>query len=185
MLSSDAEILFAHALKKPREFVIAHPEYRPTVWQHLKLKYYLQQRKKGMPIAYITGHKEFFGLDFIVNKHVLIPRPETEVLVEAVLHRLSEQRPANPEKSGRAELGAGSEQKILLIDVGTGSGCIPIATMKTLKQENAAAEQYKKITVCATDISQDALIIAKKNAKKHDVDITFLHGDLLEPIFYK
>lgn len=147
-------------LKKPREFVIAHPGYKLTWRQKLRFNHYVTQRKRGAPLAYITGHKEFFGLDFIVNRHVLIPRPETEGLVEAVI------------ESGIMDNKLG--EKILLIDVGTGSGCIPIAIIKTLKQKN--------IKTIGIDISKSALKAAKQNAKKHNVDITFLHGNLLGPL---
>lgn len=155
----EAELLLAHTLGKPREFIVAHPEVKVGVFNYLKLKRLVHKRKRGVPVAYLTGHKEFYGLDFIVTKDVLVPRPETEVLADAVLDQL---RITN------------YELRITLIDVGTGSGCIPIAIIKTLKHEN--------IKTIGIDISQEALKVARKNAEKHDVEIEFLHGNLLEPV---
>ena len=101
---------------------------------------------------------KFFGLDFLVNKNVLVPRPDTELMVKTALEHLNTSSPNH----------------ILLLDVGTGSGCIPISVIKTLK--------HKNIKTIAVDISTKALGIAKKNAKKYNVEIKFLHGNLLEPV---
>lgn len=150
----DADLLLSTAAGKTREFILIHPEYKLSLWQKARFFYFLYQYKKGMPIAYLTGHKEFFGLNFIVNRHVLIPRPETELLVEEVLKKIKSQS--------------------TLIDVGTGSGCIPISILKTATQKN--------INAIAIDVSRSALTIAKKNALRHDIKIKFLHGNLLEPI---
>ena len=81
----DAEILLSCALGKPKEFIYAHPEYQISKTQDAKYKKHLLRRLKGEPTAYILGHKEFYGLNFLVNNNVLIPRPETELLVEEVL----------------------------------------------------------------------------------------------------
>ncbi len=150
---SEVRILVAHVLKKSREFLITHPEYKLSKLQNWKIKRLIKKRIQGIPVAYLTGHKEFFGLDFLINKHTLVPRPETEVLVEEVLKEL--------------------QQKNILIDVGTGSGCIPISMLKTINSP---------ITTYATDISSKALKIAKKNASKHLVKINFFKGNLLEPL---
>lgn len=155
----DGEFILAHVLKKPREFVIAHPEYRlnlVNVWHYKKC---VRARKRNIPLAYITGHKEFFGFDFLVNINTLVPRPDTEVLVELVLEELDQKKESD---------------KILLIDVGTGSGCIPISVEKKLNKKN--------IQTFATDISAKALKIAKQNAQIQNVDITFFQGNLLEPL---
>jgi release factor glutamine methyltransferase len=149
----DLTILLSHTIKKTREFIFAHPEYVLSIYQRIRFWYYLKKYKQGIPIAYITGHKEFFGLDFFVNKHTLIPRPDTELMVEEACKQIT--------------------NNTLLIDIGTGSGCIPIATTKTAA---------KKIKVIATDISAQALKIAKKNARHHNVNIQFLQGDLLGPV---
>lgn len=153
----DLEVLLAAIINQPRVFLLSHSEYCPNIFARIKLAYFLYLYKKGYSIAAILKHKEFFGLDFYVNKHVLIPRPDTEIMVEAVIKKIAE-----------------CKQKILLIDVGTGSGCIPISIIKTLNHES--------IKAVAIDISRQALQVAKKNAKKHNLKIKFLHGDLLLPL---
>ncbi|PLX27590.1 hypothetical protein C0581_03255, partial [Candidatus Parcubacteria bacterium] len=71
----DAELLISHVIDKPREFLIARPEYKVGKFKSSKVKKLIKKREQGIPLAYLTGHKEFFGLDFEVNKHTLIPRP--------------------------------------------------------------------------------------------------------------
>ena len=160
----DAELLISHVTHKSREFLIAHPEYKVGKLESWKVFKLIKKRAKGIPLAYLIGHKEFFELDFMVNKYTLVPRPDTETMVELVLERLM-----------TYDLG----HKTVLIDVGTGSGCIPISITKTVKTRFIASQN---IDIVATDISKQALRIAKKNAKKHNVEINFLHGNLLEPI---
>ena len=80
--SLDSGLILAHALRRPKEFIYTHPEYRPSLLERWRLWRYILRRKRGEPIAYLTHHKEFYGLDFFVNAHTLIPRPETERLVE-------------------------------------------------------------------------------------------------------
>ena len=155
----DLELLKAHAIKKPKEFLYSHPEYRLSIWEQLRLKYFLFLRKCGYSVAAITKHKEFYGLDFFVNKNVLIPRPDTELMVTEAIEEIKK-----------------TNKKVILIDVGTGSGCIPISILKNLP---------KPIPAYATDISSPALKVAKKNAEKHGVKIQFFHGNLLEPILKK
>lgn len=156
----DAEILLAHVLGTPREYLFAHPEVAAPFWKRRRFFRAIKKRANGAPVAYLTGHKEFYGLDFLVNRHTLVPRPETETLVQSVLDEIQ-----------NAEC---RMQNVILIDVGTGTGCVPIAIMKSTKQEIKKAY--------ATDISRRALRVAKKNAQKHGMNITFLHGDLLSPI---
>ena len=157
----DFDLLLSYSIHKPKEFVYSHPEYRLSVWQRLRLKYFLFLRKRGYSVAAITGHKEFYGLDFFENKNVLTPRPDTELMVAEAIRIMN------------YELRIKNDQTIL-IDVGTGSGCIPIAIIKTLA--------HKNINTFATDISGAALRVAKKNARKHNVDIKFFKGNLLTPI---
>ncbi len=159
----DAEILLSFVLQKPREWVVSHPEFHLAWLANFKLQRLFRLRAKGVPIAYLTGHKEFFGLDFIVNKHTLVPRPDTEILVENVLSVIARN--------------VVTKQSIL-IDIGTGSGCIPISIQKTLQQKNPSLS----LETFATDISKNALKIAKRNSQRHKTDITFLQGNLLEPI---
>jgi len=153
--SPDAPSVIAAALNKDRTFVLSHPEYQPDLKEKNKIRRFILRRRRGEPFAYIVGHKEFFGLNFVVNKNVLVPRPETELLVEEAIKEIKNLK--NP----------------LLIDVGTGSGCIPITIGKILKKQ--------KIKIIATDISRSALFVAKKNARLHKIKIKFLHGDLLTP----
>lgn len=151
----DLELIIAHGIGKTREFVLAHPEYVIPATRNLQPATLIKRRMKHEPLAYILGHKEFFGLDFKVNKAVLVPRPETEMLVEEVLK-------LNPKNK-------------TILDIGTGSGNIIISLVENLKNKNK---------FIATDISAKALAVAKQNAKFHKVDkkIEFLHGDSLEPI---
>ncbi len=150
----------AHVLGQTREYLIAHDDELVSPFQRWRLFRLLKKRKAGVPIAYLVGHKEFFGLDFLVNKHTLIPRPETELLVELALEEVKSQ--------------------VSLVDIGTGSGCIPIAIAKSL-----SAYERARVQLIATDISQSALRVAKRNARRHDVAIQFLHGNLLEPFLKK
>ena len=158
--SLDLDLLLSHTLKKPKEFLFAHPEHTLSLWEKIKFRHLLHLYKRGVPIAYITHYKEFFGLNFYVNKHTLVPRPDTEIMVEEAIKKIKDQK--------------SNIKDMILIDVGTGSGCIPISIIKTLKQGN--------IKAIATDISKPALQVAQKNAERHGVEIKFLHGNLLEPI---
>jgi release factor glutamine methyltransferase len=160
--SLDAELLIAHVVNQPREFVMAHPEMRVGRLKDWQIKRLLKKRLKGIPLAYLTRHKEFYGLNFGVDKHTLVPRPETELLVSLALDKIEDW------KIERLK-------DCVLIDVGTGTGCIPISIQKTIKQ-------YNNITIYATDISKKALRIAKKNARCHNTEITFFRGNLLAPI---
>lgn len=158
----DAEVLLYHLLKKDRAWLYTHQDDALTSDQTQKYQNLISRRKKGEPLAYLTNHKEFYGLDFYVNKFVLIPRPETELLVEEALEQISNLK-----------------SKISnILDIGTGSGAVIISLAKTLK-----AISYKlKPKYYATDISNDALKIAKKNAKKHKVKINFIKSDLFNNI---
>ena len=120
------------------------------VWEE-----FVVQLKKEIPIQYLLGNTEFFGLPFIVNENVLIPRPETEELVDWII---SEDKKAERQKS------------IKILDIGTGSGCIAISLAKNIL--NA--------TVFAIDVSSKALEVAKLNAKQNDVSVTFLEKNILE-----
>ena len=84
----DAELLLSYVLKKPATFLLAHDETDVGFWQLWKYKRLIEKRKRGVPVAYLIGHKEFFFLDFEVNRHVLVPRPDTEILVEVVIEYL-------------------------------------------------------------------------------------------------
>lgn len=159
----DTELLLAYILRKERSYIKAHPEQQLTYIQQLRFLWYVHQRKRHIPLAYITGHKEFFGLDFKVNTHTLVPRPETEQMVELALSRITNY--------------ISRDKHIVLIDIGTGSGCIPISILSTLNNKYSIGH----VQCAASDISQKALTIAQRNAARHNVNITFKQGNLLEP----
>ncbi|MCT4698802.1 peptide chain release factor N(5)-glutamine methyltransferase [Tenacibaculum haliotis] len=117
----------------------------------------IKRLQKEEPIQYILGNTEFYGLPFLVNKNTLIPRPETEELIEWVLEEV-------------AVLQNIQDEKISILDIGTGTGCIPIS----LKQ------QLPNATISAIDVSSDALITAKENAKLNSVKIDFFEADILK-----
>lgn len=153
--SRDLPLLLAGAIRKNKEFVYSHPEYQlnwPAYW---RFRYYLYLYKKNYPLAYLSKHKEFYGLNFYINKNVLVPRPETENLIDAAIETINKQITGNS----------------LLVDVGTGSGCVPIAI---LKKNNLPA--------IAIDISSKALRVAKKNSQLHKTIIQFIKGNLLQPL---
>lgn len=161
----DAEVLLSSVVKKPRELFYARSKDNLTRLQIAKYKRLIARRTQGEPVAYLTGHKEFYGLDFIVDKHVLTPRPETELMVEEAKKKIINHELRTKNK------------KLTLVDIGTGSGCIPIAILKTTKLNN------ETIHCLAVDISGSALKVAKQNAKHHRVKIKFFRGDLFKPIF--
>jgi release factor glutamine methyltransferase len=136
----EAMSLVEHLIARDRTFVITHPEATLTPAEIRRLRGLVEERARGKPLQYITGHQEFYGLDFEVTPDVLIPRPETELLVEIALKLLDET----------------SEPAPLVCDVGTGSGCIPI----TLLHEDA------KVRALGLDISGAALRVAARNAAR-------------------
>jgi len=141
----------------------AFPETELSQEQVEKLTDILIQLKTGKPIQYILGKTEFYGLPFYVNPSVLIPRPETEELVEWVI--------SSQLAVGSEQFSVGSRQLVVgnILDVGTGSGCIAISLKKNLPQYNVAA----------IDISETALQTAKENAQLNDVDVEFIQADIL------
>lgn len=164
----DLEIIISHILGKTREFVLAHPEYELTKCQMSNVKRQILRRSRHEPLAYILGEKEFYALKFKVNKNVLIPRPETEQIVELAAHNLKHITP---------------DEKIAVIDIGTGSGNIIISVVKRLLNQESGIRNYYFYGI---DVSSEALKIAKSNAKVHKIshNIKFLKGDLLSPIIH-
>lgn len=163
----DLELLIAQEIKRSREFVISHPEYKLTKNQQLKTINFLSRRMKGEPLAYILGYREFFGLDFKVDKNTLIPRPETELLVDEALDLLRNMLRNNLRNTA-------------IVDVGTGSGNIIISVAKAIENSKFG---ISNLELTGIDTSSGALKIARQNAKRHGVDkkIKFLKGNLLEP----
>ncbi|MFH1890171.1 MAG: peptide chain release factor N(5)-glutamine methyltransferase [Candidatus Kuenenbacteria bacterium] len=168
----DAEILLLHILNHDRAWLYSHAEYILSPTELRRFRHHIVRRAKGEPVAYITEHKEFYGLDFYVNKNVLIPRPETELMVENALQRICRDTKF---------CASTKNNKILVIDIGAGSGCIPVTILKNL---NSNCQIAKLLYCYASDISKQALAIARKNAKRHGIEkqIKFLQGNLLEPI---
>lgn len=151
----DAEVLLCHCLSKNRSYLRAWPEHHPSAAQSLQFWALIEQRCLGEPIAYLTGQREFWSRAFMVSPDVLIPRPDTELLIELSLQHL----PSN--QAGK------------IIDMGTGSGILAI----TLAAERPLAD------VIATDISSAALNIAKKNAQQLAVgNIRFLISDWFDAV---
>lgn len=154
--SLDAEVLLAFALGQgwSREQLAMQPATTLAAPARRRFAALLRRRMGGEPVAYLRGCTEFYGLRLTVNRHVLIPRPESEALVEAVLQEVK------------------PHERVRIADIGTGSGCLAIAI----------ATHRPQATVIATDRSARALMIAKANARPHHVRITFRPGDLLAPL---
>ncbi len=166
-----AELLLMHALGHDRTWLYSHPECAindSAADAYLAL---IARRAAGEPTQYLTGKQEFWGLEFEVNPSVLIPRPETEHLIEVALERLGSRGFKTDCRTGKPN------PPLQLADVGTGSGCIAIA----LARELPHAE------IVATDISSAALEVARRNAARHGVAerIQFVETDLLESLFHK
>jgi release factor glutamine methyltransferase len=152
----NAEVLLMFVLGADRAYLYAHPERALTAEEETRYDEVLARRATGMPSQYITGHQEFWGLDFVVSPAVLIPRPETEHLVETVL-----------------DLARGLARP-KLVDVGTGSGCVALAL----------AHELKDAGVYAADLSADALEVARANAARLQLEqrVQFLQCDVLKPL---
>ena len=158
----DAETLLAHILATDRAHLFSRLSSPVVQSDQEAFQCLLERRARREPLAYITGAREFWSLDFRVTPDVLIPRPETEVVVETVLRLISRSSIPNP------------QSPIRLLDVGTGSGCLVI----TLAKELPTAELW------AVDVSHAALATARANAQRHGVEqrIHFLQGDLFSPL---
>jgi len=148
--ATDARVLLRHALGVDAVYLIAHAGDAMNAAQHERFIALVARRRAGEPVAYITGTREFYRLEFAVTPAVLIPRPETELLVEWALQRFA------PEAQSR------------VLDLGTGSGCIAISI----------AHERPRADVCAVDCSEAALEVARSNAQRHRLgNVTFLHSD--------
>lgn len=161
-----AQFLLRHVTGKDLGFFLAYPEIKLTSKEEKKYKNWLKKRLKNMPVWYITGYENFMGLNIKVNKNVLIPRPETEILVQKVLSSIKK----------RGDAGGLKGKGLVIVDVGTGSGAIGIAIAKKLP----------KSKVYLLDVSRSALRVAKKNIKINQIEnIQIYHGNLLEPLTRK
>ena len=152
----EAASLLVFVLERPHSFFFAHPEYELSVDESARFNEVVSRRTEREPLQYITGRQEFFGLAFYVTPDVLIPRPETETLVEEAIRLMS----------------GGPNWR--LCDIGTGSGCIAISILNSVKEASAVA----------IDISLAALSVAEANARRHMVAerLEFRQGDLFQGV---
>src|SRR5258706_1189045 len=160
-----AELLLLHVLDRDRTWLYAHPEAQLSAAESEHFSALIARRANGEPTQHLTGKQEFWGLEFEVTSDVLIPRPETEHLIEVALDRLA----LRELRAGRKPTFGG--EGLQIADIGTGSGCIAIALARDLPAA----------TIYATDISSAALAVAKRNADRHSVSghIHFVECNLL------
>jgi release factor glutamine methyltransferase len=160
-----AELLLLHVLGRDRTWLYAHPEEQISPADAERFFALIARRANGEPTQHLTGKQEFWGLEFVVTPEVLIPRPETEHLIEVALDRLA----VREIRAGRKPTFGGEDLQIA--DIGTGSGCIAVALAKELPGA----------TIYATDVSPTALAVALHNATRHNVAswMRFLEGNLL------
>ena len=156
--SVDAWILLEHITEISRAMYYVNPKQEITSEQKIQYEYFIEQRARRIPLQHLTKEQEFMGLTFEVNEKVLIPRQDTEILVETVLEDL--------------------EPNMRVLDVCTGSGCILISLLKML-QDGRGQDTVKGVGV---DISKEALEVAEKNARKHNTEAVFLQSDLFENV---
>lgn len=152
----DAQVILCHVLKVDRLYLIVNKERILTKQEAYEYNKMIEKRLCGVPVQYIIGRQEFMGLDFHVEEGVLIPRPDTEILIEKVLD------------------GIDKKAEYSIVDIGTGSGAITVSLAKYIENSQ----------VYSIDISKKALNIARKNAEKHEVlsKVSFLNGSLFEPL---
>ncbi len=153
----DAQLLLGHVLGCNRTWLMMNPQHHLTVAQTARFDALLRRREACEPVAYLVGQQEFFALDFWVSPHVLIPRPETELLVEHAIEWVNRQkRPAT------------------IVDVGTGSGCIAVSL----------AHHLPHARLIALDVSAAALNVARQNAARHQLThrVTFVQSNLLQSL---
>ena len=162
--SLDAQVILAHALGVERTWLFAHYDYELTADQAESYTDLIARRTASEPVAYLVNNREFYGLDFYVDRRVLIPRPETELLVDTVFEYIDDYHADS----------ATSTTPIEIVDVGTGSGAIALAV----------AHEAANVSIHAIDISADALDVARLNAERLGLQecVQFYHGDLLTPL---
>lgn len=156
----DAELLLAHVLAWPRARLLAERDHTPAPAQAAAFGALVERRAGGEPVAYLVGHKEFYGLDLRVTPATLVPRPETELLVELAL--------------AEARALVSGPSSLVIADIGTGTGAVAIAL----------AMHLPEALVYATDLSAEALAVAARNVADHGLGgrVVLLHGDLLVPL---
>ena len=178
--NQDCDLLLSFVLKKTKEFLYLNPEYEIPKTKLIAFKKLVSQRTKGKPIAYLLGYKYFYGLRFKVTKDTLIPRPETELLIDEIINLtpllaspipVEERAAGSPPKIGGVRGGI-KQRRFSILDIGTGSGCIAISLKKHLPHVN----------ITASDISKKALTVAKQNAKNYKIKINFIESNLFKNI---
>tara|TARA_B110001454_G_C12707166_1_gene429102 strand:- start:126 stop:1046 length:921 start_codon:yes stop_codon:yes gene_type:complete len=164
-------LLIEEKINLQRVDTVMQPDFLIADANLSELKIILKRLQKEEPIQYILGNTEFYGLPFKVNKNTLIPRPETEELVEWVIKEVTELQSNNVAKLDTDVISTKNEEKTLsILDIGTGTGCIPISLAKNLND----------VKISAIDVSSEALKVAQQNATLNNVDISFLEMDILE-----
>ncbi len=157
----EAELIISFVLKISREQLFTNNNQEITKKQDIQINNLIKERLTGEPIAYLLKEKNFYNLSFFVNKDTLIPRPESELIIEQVLQEIKNK----------------NQDKKIIIDIGTGSGCLIISLAHNLKRQD-------NIKYLGIDISPLAIKVAQKNSRKHQLNkkIKFISGNLLEPI---
>jgi len=154
----DSKILLLHTIDKTQEYLISRPDERLTDFEEAKFFTLIERRANLEPIAYIIGYKEFYGYNFYVNDKVLIPRPDTEVLVDAIIREVKESNITNP----------------LILELGIGSGCVSISLLLEIESAN----------IIASEISLDAILVSNQNAQIHSVSnrLKIIHSNWFDNI---
>lgn len=156
----DVDCLLCAVLHTNRSALLAHDEQNLSPSQYKAFCKAVEKRQTGLPVAYIVGHKEFFGFDFCVSPAVLIPKSDTELLVELALDEFEKRAVALKESAH------GGKAQLYIADVCTGSGCVILSILKTLEQKHSELCKNIRLVCHASDISEKALRVARKNADR-------------------
>ena len=177
----DAELLLGWAIGADRTAIVAHRDAPVGADAQARFEAAVARRAAGEPVAYIRGIKEFHGLAFAVDPRSLIPRPETEALVDAALVEVMARLTARPGEAGGDQV-AGGRDPIRVADIGTGSGAIAVALAVALRKRRVS--MGRNVTIAATDVSPEALDLARENAVGHAAadGMRFIDADLLPPV---
>ena len=165
--SIDAKVLLKFILKKDNTYIIANANKEMSRDEENELQESIQKIKDGFPLQYITHNQEFMGINFEINQNVLIPQPDTEILVENTIGLVLGNKSLENQED--------SKKTMQILDLCTGSGAIAVSLKKYLPD----------VKIFASDISEKALEVAKKNAKNNNVEIEFIKSDMFENIHEK
>ena len=175
----DVDVILSHFLGQDRTWILFHRDAEISSEQAEKIRSALEKRKTGLPVAYIIGHKEFFGLDFLVTPDVLIPKPDTELLVELALDALEDKFRAKPDSIPA------------VCDMCSGSGCVGISILKNVSTDSTDLHglSNRGVKMIFVDISEKALAVAQKNAERllknaesGGMNYSFIRSNLFENI---